>query len=152
MKKYLLILLLASCATKENIEPAEPVKKPIIMVKESTETLARKVIFEDVIYFSYDSILINDKAEKKLAENATWLKQNPAKKLLIQGHCDERGTKEYNLALGERRAYTVKNFLINSGINKQRLSTVSFGEERPKSLGSSERAHAKNRRAQFIIN
>ena len=122
------------------------------MVKESTEKLARKVIFEDVIYFSYDSILINDRAEKKLAENATWLKQNPAKKLLIQGHCDERGTKEYNLALGERRAYTVKNFLINSGINKQRLSTVSFGEERPKSLGSSERAHAKNRRAQFIIN
>ena len=152
MKKYLLILLLASCATKENIEPAEPVKKPIIMVKESTEKLARKVIFEDVIYFSYDSILINDRAEKKLAENATWLKQNPAKKLLIQGHCDERGTKEYNLALRERRAYTVKNFLINSGINKQRLSTVSFGEERPKSLGSSERAHAKNRRAQFIIN
>ena len=80
------------------------------------------------------------------------LKENPDIKLTIEGHCDERGTIEYNLALGERRANAVKNYLINYGINPKRLSTISYGKERPLDPRSNEEAWAKNRRAAFVIN
>lgn len=153
MKKYLLILLLASCATKNNIqEVQEPAAKPIIAAKKEEIKIDAKVKFTDTVYFAFDSSSINKNMAVELTDNIIWLKQNPAKKLVIEGHCDERGTKEYNLALGERRAYAVKKFLVNSGIKKNRLKTVSYGEERPNALGSSERAHQKNRRVQFIKN
>ncbi len=153
MKKYILILLLASCATKNNIqEVQQPPARPIISAKKEAIKIDKKVKFTDIVYFAFDSSSINESMADELTDNVIWLKQNPAQNLTIEGHCDERGTKEYNLALGERRAYAVKKFLVNSGVKKNRLKTVSYGEERPNALGSSERAHQKNRRVQFIKN
>jgi peptidoglycan-associated lipoprotein len=86
-----------------------------------------------------------------LKEKAAWLQDRPEVDVLIEGHCDERGTNEYNLALGERRAQSAKVFLVNMGIASSRLTTVSYGEERPLDPGHDEAAWAKNRRAQFVI-
>ena len=79
------------------------------------------------------------------------MKENPRAKIIIEGHCDERGTNEYNLALGDRRAFSSKSFLVDLGISDSRLRTVSYGEERPLDPGSDEGAWAKNRRAHFVI-
>ena len=118
---------------------------------EQMKKLAREQ-FENVhVHFSYDSSVLDDKAQEVLKDKADWLRNNPGKKALIEGHCDERGTVAYNLALGDRRAESAKRFLISLGIDGSRLSTVSYGEERPISTGSGEAAWAKNRRAQFVI-
>jgi peptidoglycan-associated lipoprotein len=108
--------------------------------------------FENVhVHFSYDSSVLNDMAQDLLKDKAEWLRNNPGKKALIEGHCDERGTVAYNLALGDRRAESAKRFLISLGIDGSRLSTVSYGEENPISTGGGEAAWAKDRRAQFVI-
>jgi len=108
--------------------------------------------FENMhVHFSYDSSVLDDKAQEILKSKADWLRNNPGKKALIEGHCDERGTVAYNLALGDRRAESAKRFLISLGIDGSRLATVSYGEERPISTGGGEAAWAQNRRAQFVI-
>ncbi len=108
--------------------------------------------FENVlVHFSYDSAVLDDMAQNILKDKAEWLRNNPESKALIEGHCDERGTVAYNLALGDRRAESAKRFLVSLGIDPSRLSTVSFGEERPIDTGMGEAAWAKNRRAQFVI-
>ena len=108
--------------------------------------------FENVlVHFSYDSAVLDDMAQNVLKDKAEWLRNNPESKALIEGHCDERGTVAYNLALGDRRAESAKRFLVSLGIDPSRLSTVSFGEERPIDTGMGEAAWAKNRRAQFVI-
>lgn len=84
-----------------------------------------------------------------LAENVEWLRKNPATKVTIEGHCDERGSSEYNLALGERRARATRDYLVASGIAANRISTISFGKERPFALGHDESAWQWNRRAHF---
>jgi peptidoglycan-associated lipoprotein len=103
------------------------------------------------VNFSYDSSVLDSAAQDVLKFKAGWLRGNPGSKALIEGHCDERGTVAYNLALGDRRAESAKRFLISLGIDASRLSTVSYGEERPLSSTSGEAAWAKNRRAQFVI-
>ncbi len=103
------------------------------------------------VYFAYDSSVLNDTAQSTLRSGADWLRQNQASRVLIEGHCDERGTVEYNLALGDRRAESAKRFLMSLGIDGSRLTTVSYGEERPLDSGGSETSWAKNRRAQFVI-
>ena len=115
-----------------------------------TEMARRKFINED-IYFSYDSSAITDFAQRVLVEKAEWLRANPAATIVIEGHCDERGTSEYNLALGDRRANTVKNYLANLGIAANRMRTISYGEERPADPAHTEAAWAKNRRAHFVL-
>jgi peptidoglycan-associated lipoprotein len=115
-----------------------------------TEMARRKFVNED-IYFDFDSSAITDFAQEVLAEKAEWLRANPAATVVIEGHCDERGTSEYNLALGDRRANTVKNYLVNLGIASNRMRTISYGEERPADPRHTEEAWAKNRRAHFII-
>ncbi|PPR35700.1 MAG: Outer membrane lipoprotein Omp16 [Alphaproteobacteria bacterium MarineAlpha6_Bin4] len=99
------------------------------------------------IYFDYNSYLLTSMAEGTLDIQVTWMDENPSKYILIEGHCDERGTREYNLALGERRANAVKEYLSSMGIAPDRLNIVSYGKERPDVEGSFDDAWQKNRRS-----
>jgi peptidoglycan-associated lipoprotein len=101
------------------------------------------------IHFAFDSYELSQKARDTLKDKARLLRANPDISLIIQGHCDDRGTEEYNLALGERRARAAYEFLVLLGISPQRLSIVSFGEEKPLVKGDNEAAWAQNRRAEF---
>ncbi len=103
------------------------------------------------VYFDFDQATLTEEAKAILRQNAVWLKNNPEAKVQIEGHCDERGTDEYNLALGDRRAQVVKNYLVSLGIAPTRLATISYGEEYPVDPGHDETAWAKNRRAEFNI-
>jgi len=100
----------------------------------------------DVVLFGYDSYEISPEGRGILDHQAAWLAQYPAITVLVEGHADERGTREYNLALGERRANAVKNYLVALGVDASRVSTVSYGKERPAVMGSNESAWAQNRR------
>ncbi len=102
------------------------------------------------INFDFDKYNVRTDAVPALKENAGWLKENANVKIIVEGHCDERGTNEYNMALGERRANSAKNYLVNLGVGADRVSTVSFGEERPLDSGHDEGAWAQNRRAEFV--
>ena len=103
------------------------------------------------VYFDFDDFSLSQEAKAVLAQNAAWLINNPQREVIIEGHCDERGTDEYNIALGERRATSTKRYLSVLGVNKAQLSTISFGEERPANTGHNESAWAQNRRAEFVI-
>lgn len=102
------------------------------------------------VFFDYDTATLTSAEKAKLEGNVAWMKQNSSSKLTVEGHCDQRGSNEYNLALGERRANAVKQAMIQMGISSNRITTVSFGEEKPLSNGDSEGAWAKNRRANFV--
>ncbi len=102
---------------------------------------------QDSIFFDTDQYNLDANDSAALQAQAQWLNRYPAKRATIEGHCDERGTREYNLALGERRANAAKSYLVGLGIDANRLSTVSYGKERPLALGSDEDSWAKNRRA-----
>lgn len=99
----------------------------------------------DRVFFATDSSSLDSSAQATLALQADWLATYPDRTLVIQGHADERGTREYNLALGERRASVVKNYLVDLGVDPARIQTVSYGKERPIALGSNEGAWAENR-------
>ena len=101
----------------------------------------------DRVLFGYDSSDLDDDDRAVLDSQSKFLNQNPSLKVTIQGHCDERGTREYNLALGEKRASSVKDYLISLGINSERISVVSYGKERPQVLGSNKAAWSMNRRS-----
>jgi peptidoglycan-associated lipoprotein len=103
------------------------------------------------IHFDFDKYDLTPTAREILARKAYFLKQYPTVKILIEGHCDERGTAEYNLALGERRANAAKQYLVQLGISEDRISTISYGKERPLDPRHNEEAWAKNRRAHFVI-
>jgi peptidoglycan-associated lipoprotein len=103
------------------------------------------------IYFDFDRFNIRDDMKPVMEENALFLLDHPEFRIEIQGNCDERGTNEYNLALGERRAKAAQAYLVNLGMNPDRIDTVSFGEERPLEPGHNEEAWAKNRRDDFVI-
>ncbi len=103
------------------------------------------------VYFDYDRSLVREDQRAVLLANAEWLRANPRYVVEIGGHCDERGTTEYNLALGDRRANAIKEYLVGLGVDGSRLELVSYGEERPAAAGSGEEAWAKNRRAEFVV-
>ena len=105
----------------------------------------------DVIYFDTDRYNIDSEDVAALQGQAQWLMRYPNKRASIEGHSDERGTRDYNLALGERRANAAKNYLISLGVDAGRLATVSYGKERPVALGSDEASWAKNRRAVTVV-
>jgi peptidoglycan-associated lipoprotein len=105
----------------------------------------------DRIYFDTDSYTVDDEDRPILNAQAAWLQRNRNVRVTIEGHADERGTREYNLALGDRRANAAKNYLSAQGIDESRMMTISYGKERPAALGSDEEAWAKNRRAVTII-
>jgi peptidoglycan-associated lipoprotein len=101
----------------------------------------------DTIHFDTDRYNVDAQSQAILQSQAQWLARYPNKRVTIEGHCDERGTRDYNIALGERRANAAKNYLISLGIDASRISTVSYGKERPIALGSDEASYAQNRRA-----
>lgn len=103
------------------------------------------------IYFDFDKYDIRAGDAKILDANAAWLKANPNNLVLIEGHCDERGTNEYNLALGERRAKAAMNYMVSQGIQASRITIISYGEERPVCSEKTEACWAKNRRAHFLV-
>lgn len=105
----------------------------------------------DRVFFGFDRTDLSAEARATLDRQATWLKKYTSVSIALEGHCDERGTREYNLALGDRRANSAKNYLIASGVSASRVTTVSYGKERPAVLGSNEAAWAQNRRAVSII-
>ena len=106
----------------------------------------------DRVFFNYDSSELDADAQELLQDQVAWLKQYSNVSVIIEGHCDERGTREYNLALGEKRAQSVKNYLISLGISSERVSTISYGKERPAVVGSNDGAWAQNRRSVTIVN
>jgi len=106
----------------------------------------------DRVFFNYDSSDLDSDAQELLQDQVAWLKQYSDVSVIVEGHCDERGTREYNLALGEKRAQSVKNYLISLGISSDRISTISYGKERPAVVGSNDGAWAQNRRSVTLVN
>jgi peptidoglycan-associated lipoprotein len=124
------------------------------LVSEKTPGIAGEVFESNLlkdIYFDFDKYDIRQGDEEVLKENGALFIKYPNVKFQIEGHCDERGTIEYNLALGERRANSTKRYLISLGIGEDRISTISYGEEKPLDPGHNEEAWAKNRRAHFVV-
>lgn len=165
MKKHLFYLLIAvavfavvvsGCSKKvakpepvvEKVE--EPAPPPPPAPEPEPEPVKIPLTFLNV-NFDYDKSDLRADALEILGQHAKKLMDNVNVKIQIEGHCDERGTVEYNLALGERRANAVKNFLVNYGVAADRISTISYGKERPLDPASNEEAWAKNRRAAFVV-
>jgi len=180
MKKFLVLFLTvilvlsfaASCKKKAKEVPPPPppqaqeqprvekVEEPVLKepVLTEEEIFMRKTLEEinqekplAMIHFDYDKYNIRPDAVPVLEANASWLKKHPTVKILIEGHCDERGTEEYNLSLGEKRAKSTMEYLTSLGISADRIRIISYGKSQPLDPGHDETAWAKNRRAQFLI-
>lgn len=164
-----LMLLTFACSKKQEdipapVEPApeqpevaEEIKeteKPDVHVDTTPDSLSdfdlSKINLDD-IYFDFDKSELREDARATLARHSETLRANSEIKVLIEGHCDERGTEEYNLALGERRAERVREYMVSLGISSARLRTISYGELRPRSMGHDEDAWSQNRRAYFNL-
>jgi len=161
-------LLVAACATEPGDTSetsgagvagrSSTVKAPSLNITEAevpavTPGSAQDLIATvgDRVFFDFDKADISAASVETLTKQAAWLKAFPQVTLILEGHCDERGTREYNLALGDRRANAMKEYLVSRGISVNRLYTISYGKERPAVVGSNEEAWAQNRRAVSII-
>ena len=141
-----------SAEADEQIAPAADESEiDLSAIRESESDKMAGVVLQEDIYFEFDKATLTPDSRETLIRNGEWLRINSDVVVTIEGHCDERGTNEYNLALGDRRAESVKTFLLDVGIDSSRLKTVSFGEERPADHGHGETAWSKNRRAHFLI-
>ena len=136
----------------EEAEQARRLREDRLWAEAASREAAAEEFVKKNIQFSFDSSVLSDEAQQILMSKAEYLRTNLGVTVTVEGHCDERGTYAYNKALGDRRAVSVKNFLINRGISPVRLNTISYGEQRPIALGKNEESWAKNRRAQFVIN
>lgn len=116
----------------------------------ATTSVMGKVL--DRVFYAFDKYTLTDEGKKTLQDQAQWLKENPQVTIVIAGNCDERGTREYNIGLGERRANTVRDYLVAQGVNPQRITVTSYGKDRPSVAGSNEEAWAQNRNAITIPN
>lgn len=169
-------VLVSACAKRVSVSEEEVAKAPetVAPAPKPVETVAPKPIVEEAmpttealkeealamaegrtsaglapIYFDFDMYNIRSDQPSRLDQNAKWLKKNPTARIRIEGNCDERGSNEYNLALGERRANSAKDYLTNMGIAPERIETLSYGEERPLCPEHDEECWSKNRRADF---
>ena len=141
-------------AEEEAVEVTEGWKEEKPVVEERAEPTVAELNAMGVlktVYFEFDKSDLTDETRALLRANADWLKQNARYSYVVEGHCDERGTIEYNLALGQRRAQAVRDYMASLGVDASRARTVSYGEERPADYGHTEAAWAKNRRAEFVI-
>ncbi len=120
-----------------------------VVTEEQAAMAANPLLDQTVVYFGFDRSEIRPEFKDILNAHAAYLVANPQARVVLEGHCDERGTVEYNLALGERRANTVKRYLVVQGVNPSQLESVSFGEERPAVVGSDDSAWSKNRRTEI---
>lgn len=164
------LALLASCQNSNKVKndnefkiqddlsnnPAQPYEtvnneQDAIAMNKQVQEKSQEIEVQDRIFFGYDSFDISTESKKVLDTQVAWLKSDEKIKITIEGHCDERGTREYNLALGERRAESAKQYLIAQGINSNRISVISYGKERPAFMGASEETFAKNRRAVVVV-
>ena len=130
--------------------PAQPALSDDSLANRPLDELNRNSPLKPV-FFTLDSSDVDDAGRETISANAEILKKNPKWVVTIEGHCDERGTAEYNLALGERRAIAVKTFLVSLGVSPDRVRTISYGKEFPFDPGRTEEAMAKNRRGHFVI-
>lgn len=159
MKLFVVIsffVLLSACAKKPLVKksPEEvPAPPPVIESKEEPSVRAEWETIPEVsmVHFDFDKSEIRADAREILKKNAEYLKKNPDVKILVEGHCDERGTVEYNLSLGQRRALAVRDYYGRLGVALGRIATISYGEEKPLDPASNETAWAKNRRAETKI-
>jgi peptidoglycan-associated lipoprotein len=165
------LVALAGCTKKpptttETVKPPETAAREETRVSPSASTKPAghepDVLSEDLqhlnshgylqdAYFDYDKAELRDDARTALAKDAEWLRKYPSTRLLVEGHCDERGTEEYNLALGDRRANATKEYLAAMGISDARVQTVSFGKDRPFCTAENDQCWQENRRAHFLI-
>ena len=132
-------------ASQPPVTQVEPKPEVPSVVPGGPEDLVLNV--GDRIFFDFDRYNLRDDAQAALQRQAAWLIANPATLIAVEGHCDERGTREYNLALGERRANSVKEYLVSLGVDAGRIETISYGKERPVALGHNESAWSQNRRS-----
>jgi peptidoglycan-associated lipoprotein len=145
---------LAGCATKPKPAPAPPAPPPAAPAKPMITPGSAKdltVNVGDTVHFAYDRSDLNDQAKATLQRQAAWLQKYPAVRVQIQGNCDPRGTREYNLALGARRANSAKDYLVSLGISPARIDTISYGKERPVCTESTESCWARDRRGVTVI-
>jgi peptidoglycan-associated lipoprotein len=133
------------------VQDAKPVVEEMPRDIERLNTFVRERGYIRDAFFTYDESALTDEARAALSASADWLNKNPGYGLLIEGHCDERGTEQYNLALGDKRANIVKEYLSTLGIAGSRLKTVSYGEERPFEAGHDETAWSQNRRGHLVV-
>lgn len=158
-----LVALTAGCARKPKdlpppppAAPATEAPAPVPAPEPTGPTPGSRAEFvaqagTDTIYFATDAYDIDAEDQATLTKQAAWLQKYPNVSVTVEGHCDERGTREYNLALGDRRANAAKNFLVSAGIAASRISVISYGKERPVAMGSDESAWAQNRRAVTVV-
>jgi peptidoglycan-associated lipoprotein len=120
-------------------------------INQQTQAAIDEVEVSDRVFFDLAESSLNDDAKKILDNQVAWLKSDPSIKIIVEGHCDERGAREYNIALGEKRANSVKKYLTTNGVESSRIKTISYGKERPAFVGSGESIWSKNRRAVTVI-
>jgi peptidoglycan-associated lipoprotein len=130
--------------------PTTPEYNPNAVVPGSQQDFVASVS-SDRIFFGFDQYNVDAEDQATLRSQAQWLQRNPAVRVLLEGHADERGTRDYNIALGERRANAAKNFLVSLGIDAGRIEVLSYGKERPAAIGSDEESYAQNRRAVTVV-
>jgi peptidoglycan-associated lipoprotein len=137
------------------VDPGTDFDPEIVVVEEIVDDRTARDINESgelkTVYFDYDKAELGDNTRMVLRSNAEWLRDNDRWNVVVQGHCDERGTIEYNLALGQRRANSVREYLASLGVTPSRVRIVSYGEEKPAVAGSNEVAFQQNRRAEFVV-
>ena len=140
-------------ASTSSVSSASSASSSAAAAKTEADNLADKLAeVGNTVYFDFDSSELSDNAQMTLNRQAAFLNVNPTLVIVIEGHADERGTREYNLALGDRRAVAVRDYLLAKGLNSARVRTVSYGKERPAVEGSNEAAWEKNRRAATVLN
>jgi peptidoglycan-associated lipoprotein len=147
-----------TAAEEEAARQAELERQKALEAERLAEEEAKRVAMmalnmfqSEDLYYAFDSAVLTPMSQEILQRKADWLGENMDATVIIEGHCDERGTAAYNLALGERRADAAKDFLVNLGVPADRITTISYGEEKPVDPGKSEEAWAKNRRAHFVV-
>lgn len=155
-----LSLVLGACSSKKKVEDASVTDTTVTQAAPQIESTpmnfdaagsdSGKISGLETVFFDYDKAALNSNSKKTIASNAQWLKANPKVNMQIEGHCDNRGSIEYNLSLGERRAQAVKSYMVSTGIPAARLNVISYGKEKPLVSGDSESAFSKNRRANFV--
>jgi peptidoglycan-associated lipoprotein len=158
------LLMTGGCQKKAVTEAKAPASAPAPTPAPAPAPMAEKaptpaappaasaMVMQEDIYFDFDKSTLKPAAQENLTKKAAWLRANPNATVTIEGNCDERGTAEYNLALGDRRADSAKAFLVDLGIAASRITTISYGEERPVCTQHTEECWAKNRRDHFVVN
>ena len=139
-------------ASPEPMAKEEPAPAPKPAPAPAPVSKTSDVVMQEDIYFDFDKATLTPSSQDNLLRKAEWLRENSDVTVTIEGHCDARGTNEYNLALGDRRAESAKAFLVDLGIATSRITTISYGEERPVCTQQDEECWAKNRRDNFVIN